>query len=235
MKRLTGVIGAAALLAGAMSSAQAAVVVGTYSFESSELVDQVLSFSGTGMYNGTNYINPAVSTADITDTDSVYAPITYVATAPYAGYDDVSLGLGFGQTNVVNGAGADIALFFLFDQSNNQVDVTLNGVTNSLTFASVYNGSGTQQVADGVTWNGTTLDNVLVTVAEVDLSSFGIADGALFNGGFTVGMNQTGAASEVVALSMVGALNTTVVPVPAAVWLFGSGLLGLVGIARRRS
>lgn len=28
---------------------------------------------------------------------------------------------------------------------------------------------------------------------------------------------------------------TAVVPVPAAVWLFGSGLLGLVGIARRRS
>ena len=30
------------------------------------------------------------------------------------------------------------------------------------------------------------------------------------------------------------AFNGTVVPVPAAVWLFGSGLLGLVGIARRR-
>ena len=29
-------------------------------------------------------------------------------------------------------------------------------------------------------------------------------------------------------------LEGTVVPVPAAVWLFGSGLLGLVGIARRR-
>lgn len=27
---------------------------------------------------------------------------------------------------------------------------------------------------------------------------------------------------------------TTAVPVPAAVWLFGSGLLGLVGVARRR-
>jgi len=25
-----------------------------------------------------------------------------------------------------------------------------------------------------------------------------------------------------------------VVPIPAAVWLFGSGLLGLIGIARRR-
>ena len=29
-------------------------------------------------------------------------------------------------------------------------------------------------------------------------------------------------------------LEGTVVPVPAAVWLFGSGLLGLVGIARRK-
>lgn len=28
--------------------------------------------------------------------------------------------------------------------------------------------------------------------------------------------------------------STTLVPVPAAVWLFGSGLLGLVGIARRK-
>jgi fumarate reductase subunit C len=28
--------------------------------------------------------------------------------------------------------------------------------------------------------------------------------------------------------------EATVVPVPAAVWLFASGLLGLVGIARRR-
>lgn len=30
-------------------------------------------------------------------------------------------------------------------------------------------------------------------------------------------------------------LELTAVPVPAAVWLFGSGLLGLVGIARRKS
>ena len=29
-------------------------------------------------------------------------------------------------------------------------------------------------------------------------------------------------------------LTPTVVPVPAAVWLFGSGLLGLMGVARRR-
>jgi len=30
-------------------------------------------------------------------------------------------------------------------------------------------------------------------------------------------------------------VTTTVVPVPAAVWLFGSGLIGLIGVARRKS
>ena len=29
--------------------------------------------------------------------------------------------------------------------------------------------------------------------------------------------------------------DVTVVPVPAAAWLFGTGLLGLVAVARRRS
>jgi len=29
--------------------------------------------------------------------------------------------------------------------------------------------------------------------------------------------------------------SASVVPVPAAVWLFGSGLLGLLGIARRKA
>jgi hypothetical protein len=39
------------------------------------------------------------------------------------------------------------------------------------------------------------------------------------------------------ALHLVGIVNeaqVSAVPVPAAVWLFGSGLLGLVGIARRK-
>ncbi|MDH5711105.1 MAG: VPLPA-CTERM sorting domain-containing protein [Gammaproteobacteria bacterium] len=35
--------------------------------------------------------------------------------------------------------------------------------------------------------------------------------------------------------SFSGSLQTTAVPIPAAVWCFGSGLLGLIGAARRRS
>lgn len=30
-------------------------------------------------------------------------------------------------------------------------------------------------------------------------------------------------------------MDLTAVPVPAAVWLFGSGLIGLVGVARRKA
>ena len=47
----------------------------------------------------------------------------------------------------------------------------------------------------------------------------------------------TGVTSATQLTSVVLSFGTapeTVVPIPAAVWLFGSGLLGLIGIARRR-
>ncbi|HHJ36602.1 MAG TPA: VPLPA-CTERM sorting domain-containing protein [Gammaproteobacteria bacterium] len=31
-----------------------------------------------------------------------------------------------------------------------------------------------------------------------------------------------------------GNVGTAVVPIPAAVWLFGSGLIGLIGLTRRK-
>ena len=67
----------------------------------------------------------------------------------------------------------------------------------------------------------------------------------LNNGNFAA-LNYTSPLGDFVSINLSFASGTdllghwdattfTVVPVPAAVWLFGSGLLGLVGVARRKS
>ena len=47
---------------------------------------------------------------------------------------------------------------------------------------------------------------------------------------FSVPMTQ----GDVVAMFAEGELNVSAIPIPAAAWLFGSGLLGMSGIARRK-
>jgi hypothetical protein len=64
---------------------------------------------------------------------------------------------------------------------------------------------------------------VTTTVIDVSLSNVWADYDAIID------MTPTGIGSTITVTS------TAVVPVPAAVWLFGSGLLGLVGVARRRS
>jgi hypothetical protein len=52
------------------------------------------------------------------------------------------------------------------------------------------------------------------------------------SGGYTVAFTGNLTLNEL-SLELRG--NSTVVPVPTAVWLFGSGLLGLIGVARRHN
>lgn len=227
MKKLILVLLAWGIHAGVAQAAP--VQVGTYTLNA--LVDQVVSASGD-MYNGVAYVDPVVSPGDITDA----AAYTFLSTADFDGWRSRTLGLGFSssQPAVVNGSGADIALFFLSDQSGNSANVTINGITKALSFGNVYDEFGVQQVVDGVYSAGVLLDNVLLQVADVDLSDFGFAPGDLLgNNALNVGMYQTAGNSVAVSLALVGATNVTAVPVPAALWLFGCGLLGLVGVAKR--
>ena len=81
----------------------------------------------------------------------------------------------------------------------------------------------------GAGLGGTTFD--FVTINFTALSSAPIS---LINS--TFGDWQDGNGQSVPGVIFEGAIVDLVpVPVPAAVWLFGSGLLGLVGVARRRS
>jgi hypothetical protein len=58
--------------------------------------------------------------------------------------------------------------------------------------------------------------------ATTDIASIRFAGSRTLAGGFGLGFDNFNARSA------------SVVPIPAAIWLFGSGLLGLVGMARRK-
>jgi hypothetical protein len=63
------------------------------------------------------------------------------------------------------------------------------------------------------------------TYTSTDWDGDGILGGAMIDGAF-VGFSAN--------FNLTGADLPAAIPVPAAVWLFGSGLIGLVGVARRR-
>jgi len=75
--------------------------------------------------------------------------------------------------------------------------------------------------------------NGLVNFAEVredNISATGtLLDGEVILGGEAVTETLTGSWAGVALVR-----DVSPVPVPAAVWLFGSGLLGLIGVARRK-
>jgi hypothetical protein len=78
-----------------------------------------------------------------------------------------------------------------------------------------------------------TFTNLSVMSLGGDYASFGGAvsyTGGTMQGSFTGG-NITGSIAGANVIAKLG----TVVPVPAAIWLFGSGLIGFIAVARRKS
>jgi len=135
-----------------------------------------------------------------------------------------------------------------------QANLIFQGGSDAFAIALVPDGSafltsnGNLVIGNG----GIGLNNVLL-VSTDDTLSFDLSNtiingvalwdlGALSNSSVNMSLDNVGGCTQLVGgdvdiqnvnLSRC-AFDTTVVPVPAAVWLFGSGLIGLVGIARRK-
>ena len=90
-------------------------------------------------------------------------------------------------------------------------------------------GTGANDIG-GTIDNGSQLASITCSTASCSQSSTFVLDYAA-----TVPQDDpSGFGGVPYTLHMEGHIGTAAIPVPAAVWLFGSGLLGLVGVARRR-
>jgi len=126
----------------------------------------------------------------------------------------------------VDGDGNDISSYYgigldvnsSFVSGNTLVDVefgTINGVNGG-----IFNDDG-----NSGNLSATMFPDIAILILEIDDP----ADWSLSEiNNDILRMQQTGTDGE-------GSLKLPPVPVPAAVWLFGSGLIGLVGVARRKS
>jgi len=71
------------------------------------------------------------------------------------------------------------------------------------------------------------------TIEGILLNKLGVSPDTEFNFfGFSLGYDFTGDGATAISTDI---MNTSIVPVPPAVWLFGAGLIGLAGIARRKA
>ena len=134
------------------------------------------------------------------------------------GADSISaVTLGFG-TNVYNGSGNDLALFFV--GTGTQFSMSANGTT-------VYD--------IGTLSTGYTVTDIFGTysleVALINLDSFGLLTNDSMSDLFTIYLGD----NSIPSLSLAAAINTgsAPVPVPAAIWLFLSGL-SVLGLVRRK-
>lgn len=191
--------------------AKAAIVLGGINFADNAFADQVVSFT-PGISFQRQTTNPGTRVAT-TPEDAVLGSDLASSTIEMVGGQ--SLTLAFTDNVVVNGPGADLAIFELF-AGVEYGNLTINGVTLAISGASL----------GFIPIPGTAFSNN-VSLAQIDLSAFGVAPG-----GSVSSLTITGNGSEYAAF---GAINSAAaaVPVPGTLALFGIAL-GAFGFLRRR-
>ncbi len=199
--------------------------------------NSVLATTGGFMTDLGNSTSPGPWSSSLSD---IYGRVTDTSAGSniLGTQNNSAITLGF-STPVVDGSGNDLKLFFV-GNNGHKFDVTIGGASMSYTLGAGTNTTGffdpafstdpiialAINLSDFTGLAGSSFDRISVAIGD------GYCDGP-------IGMRPTtcpditGPRSAV--LSFVGTYNVAVVPVPAAVWLFGSGLLGLVGFMRKRA
>jgi hypothetical protein len=135
-----------------------------------------------------------------------------------------------GSGNFINAPSGSTALFSLSDSFTMNMTA---GFSTGLSFFYSAAAAGSVSVYDGLDGTGNllaslnlaamTLPNDLYDVwAPIGIGFAGIAESVVFSGN-----------ADYIAFDNVTLNSTTPVPVPPSVWLFGSSLLGLIGLRKK--
>lgn len=179
-----------------------------------------MTWDGTVFTSSTDYTGPGTSTANMTlaspdpffgltwtaHTIQVFAPGSYTF--------DVTAGGGAAETGTLtlNVGTGQLGAHMLFNWgSNSNIDVAVVWDDNG-----AFGNNANQQTLTGTTvWDAVSVDGNGDGIPGISMP----AGGPFQN--FNANFNLQG-------------ITPSAVPVPAAVWLLGSGLVGLVGVARRK-
>ena len=225
---LLGTICASALTFSLSNSAQAAFVIDDFNVNSlSSVTDNSVGgpVTGPSVIDGANIVmNGAAGwtrtlTADLTAGDTME---TVVCNGCLAGHVTMAGGNSNGiGTYTYAGSAIDLSSYTLLgfdwgaDLAGAGVDIIVGDGTNTSTAASW----------TGLAATGGSAPGDLVAQALMGITWGSVNSSAVTSLQFVVtGVQNLDSIID----------NISAVPVPAAVWLFGSGLLGLVGVARRK-
>ncbi len=223
-------LAAAALLLGISTSGQATIVTLVGTDVSFTFDDATLFGSGIVVGNSLVFQPPAFKAESLNGAGAVTASdtliIDVVATTP--GYDITSLAMQEQGDYRRKGVDASVA-------ASGRLGVTSTTTTCGILAcndASIFNVAGLGDTGGAtVAWSGGTSVNLADTAGWGSDTSLQISfqnnlSATTLNGG-----------EEAFIQKKLGGVGLIVnpVPVPAALWLFGSGLLALAGVSRRRS
>lgn len=183
-----------------------AVIAGAGAAHAATIASFTVTESGNSTYGAIPISSQSLT--GIADLDS-----SGVLTITLSGLIDAS-GVGYGTANIS----------------------TVNQFTGSIA-AGVFTPASAQSKTTSCTNNGSGTICGLVTLNTlVPLTSFGGTISLSGGGTLTGTISSTGSNGVVSKLTSTDVLTpVSSVPVPATAWLFGSGLLGLAGVTRRRS
>jgi len=195
-------------------------------------------------YTGTNSSGSSIEALFTIDSDDLTA-------APSPGPGPIEPGPGFGSASVALSSAQYISngSTITFDTTDGYYGLDINGETtefrtgtggNQLQLTSIYDSAFSYDATSGsVTYSGQYNDpslgftgfsysgtDFLINLSPISTSSAsfqGFANTASLNESFSVDSLH------------ISVSDVTAVPIPAAVWLFASGLIGLASFAKRRS